>query len=140
MGDWRAFRRLGIAALLPLGLALGMPAASAAAPAAAAVGNPVKGAQIFKRCMICHTIAPTDGNRIGPNLHGLFEREAGKQKGFNYSPGIAKSTFKWDDARLNLWLTDPQAFSPNAKMAFKLPDAQERADVIAYLHQVTEAK
>ncbi|HUC60719.1 MAG TPA: cytochrome c family protein [Alphaproteobacteria bacterium] len=97
-----------------------------------------KGAQIFKRCTICHTVKAGEPNRIGPNLHGLFEREAGKAPGFNYTAGLKDAHFKWDDEKLDKWLTDPQAFSPGATMAFRLSNAAERADVIAYLHDATK--
>jgi cytochrome c len=133
MRDRQIWGLFAAAVFVPLGLAL-------AAPPAHAGGDVTHGAQVFRRCLICHNVKSTEGNKIGPNLHGLFDRAAGKQKGFAYSSGIAGATFTWDDARLEKWLTDPQSFSPGAKMAFKVPDAKDRADVIAYLHQVTEEK
>src|SRR5271166_1204150 len=36
---------------------------------------------------------------------------------------------------LDKWLTDPQAVAPGAKMFFHLENAQDRADVIAYLKE-----
>jgi cytochrome c len=101
----------------------------------AAAGDPPNGARIFRRCLVCHTIAAGEPNRLGPNLHGLFERNAGKAPGFDYSDGLAAATFPWDDGKLDKWLEDPESFSPGARMSFGLPDAAERADVIAYLHE-----
>lgn len=105
---------------------------------AQAAGDAKQGAQVFRRCQICHTVAAGQANRVGPNLHGLFDREAGKGPGYTYSPGLAKVGYKWDDDKLDKWLENPQALIPGARMFFKLSNAQERADVIAYLHEATK--
>lgn len=104
---------------------------------ARAGGDPAKGEAVFKRCTLCHTVAKGGPNKLGPNLHDLFARGAGKAPNFNYSGGLAKATFKWDDAKLDKWLTKPQDFIAGAKMPFNVPDAQDRADVISYLHKAT---
>ena len=109
-----------------------------ATQAAHAAGDAEKGEKVFRRCQICHTIKAGEANRIGPNLHGLFEREAGKAPKFSYSAGLAKADFKWDDDKLNKWLENPQAFIPGARMAFRLTNGQEREDVIAYLHKAAQ--
>jgi cytochrome c len=120
-----------------------IPAALAAAillvaGAARAAGDAKQGEQVFKRCLICHTVAAGQPNRLGPNLHGLFDRAAGTAPGFNYSPGLAKAGYKWDDDKLEKWLENPQAFIPGSRMFFRLPDAKDREDVIAYLHGATK--
>jgi cytochrome c len=112
----------------------------AAAAAAYAAGDAVKGEAVFKRCTICHNIKPDQPNKIGPNLHGLFDREAGKEAGFTYSKGLASVDFKWDDAKLDKWLTKPQDFITGAKMPFNVPNEQDRANVISYLHKAAEAQ
>ena len=41
----------------------------------------------------------------------------------------------WDDASLDAWLTNPRAMASGTKMSFAgLPDAAERANVIAFLN------
>lgn len=112
--------------------------AAAVGTAAQAAGDPVKGEAVFKSCALCHNIKAGEPNKIGPNLHGLFDREAGKAPGFDYSPGLAAAHFKWDDASLDKWLTKPQDFIAGAKMPFSLSDPQARADVISYLHKAAE--
>ncbi len=102
-------------------------------------GDPAKGAAVFKSCALCHNIKAGEPNKIGPNLHGLFDRQAGKAPGFGYSPGLAAAKFKWDDAKLDKWLTSPQGFMADATMPFNVANAQDRADAIAYLHQAAEA-
>ena len=121
-------------------MALLLAAASLLFPSSSrAGGDPAKGANIFKRCVICHTIKAGEPNRVGPNLHGLFEREAGKTPGFGgYSDGLKGAAFSWDDAKLDQWLANPQAFSKGARMAFRVTSEEERADLIAYLHEATK--
>ncbi|HLI13426.1 MAG TPA: c-type cytochrome [Alphaproteobacteria bacterium] len=109
-----------------------------AAQAAEAAGNAENGGKIFRRCEICHAIRAGEPNRIGPSLYGLFDREAGKAPGFSYSANLAKADFKWDDAKLDKWLANPQAFLPGARMAFRLTNPQEREDIVAYLHQAAK--
>ena len=107
--------------------------------AARADGDPVKGEATFKSCAICHNIKAGEPNKIGPNLHGLFDRDAGKAPGFTYSSGLAAANFKWDDEKLDKWLAKPQDFIAGTKMPFNVADPQNRADVITYLHKAAEA-
>jgi cytochrome c len=114
--------------------------AAGAAPAAAgaakvAVGDPAKGADVFKKCAACHTIAPGGPNGIGPNLSKVYGDDIAKGRGgFAFSDALAKKGGKWDDKTLDTWLTSPRDFAPGTKMTFAgLDDAQQRADVIAYL-------
>ena len=124
-------------AILP---ALALLLAAVLLPSVAlAGGDAAKGESVFRRCVICHTIKAGDPNRLGPNLHGLFEREAGKAPGFTaYSEGLKDATYNWDDAKLDQWLANPQEFSKGARMAFRVTDEGERQDLIAYLHQATK--
>ena len=114
-----------------------VPAAAAgaagAAPAAVAVGDPVKGAEVFKKCSACHVLAGPNG--IGPSLGKIFGDDIGKGRGgYAFSDALAKKGGKWDAATLDKWLTNPRAFAAGTKMTFAgLESAQDRADVIAYL-------
>ena len=53
--------------------------------------------------------------------------------GFHYSPAFAKADFVWDEARLDAWLTDPQAVIPGAIMSYRQAKAETRAAIITYL-------
>ena len=33
------------------------------------------GARVFRACVACHTLKPSEGDRAGPTLHGLFGRQ-----------------------------------------------------------------
>ncbi len=107
-------------------------AALASTPAMAA-GDPASGKLLFNKCTTCHTIGAGQANRLGPNLHGLFDRPAGKAPGFRYSAGLAGATFKWDDPKLDQWLTNPAGLIPGAAMVLKTSDPKQRQDLIAYL-------
>jgi cytochrome c len=105
-----------------------------------AAGDPVHGEKVFQRCKACHTLEPGT-TRIGPSLAGVIGRKAGSVEGFKYSEALAnaRNSVVWDDASLDAWLTNPKKFIPGNRMAFPgLPNAQDRADVIAYLHQAAK--
>lgn len=103
---------------------------------ARADGDPSKGEQIYKRCQGCHSI---DRNRIGPMHKGLFGRPAGTVPGFNYSDAMKNSGIVWSEQTLNQFLQGPRKLVPGTKMTYAgVPDAQERADLIAYLKQATK--
>lgn len=126
----RPARRLGLLAGIGLALIL------AAAPARAAEGDPVAGEAIYKRCGGCHSI---DRNRVGPMHLGLFGHKAGSVPGFDYSKAMRQSGIVWDDATLDKFLENPRAVVPGTKMTYAgVKDAQERADLIAYLKQATK--
>ena len=99
------------------------------APAAAA-GDPERGEKVYEGCQDCHTL---DKNDVGPRHRGVFGRKAGSLPDFDYSPALKGAGFVWDEATLDKWLTDPQAFRPGARMFYHLEAAQDRADVIAFL-------
>jgi cytochrome c len=101
----------------------------------AMMGDPVKGAEIFKRCMVCHSIKAGE-NRIGPSLHGVVGRPAGSVPKFSYSSANKKSGIIWTAQEIFTYLKNPQKLVPGTKMSFPgIPNPQERADVIAYLEE-----
>lgn len=92
------------------------------------------GRRVFAQCRSCHTTAADGGNRVGPNLHGVFGREIGTAAGFNYSQAVQDANFTWDAAQLDHWLENPRTFLPGNRMAFAgVRDETQRRDVIAYL-------
>lgn len=102
-----------------------------------AAGDPVRGAEIFRKCVTCHTVESTGRNRVGPRLHGLFGRRAGAVEGFRYSDALKASGLVWDDTTLDAYLKDSEGFVPGTRMYGGLTLDQDRADVIAYLRQAT---
>jgi cytochrome c len=92
------------------------------------------GRRVFAQCRSCHTIDEGAGNRVGPNLHGVFGREVGTAEGFTYSQPVQAADFVWDADHLDHWLQNPQTFLPGNRMAFAgVRDETQRRDLIAYL-------
>jgi hypothetical protein len=64
-------------------------------------GDAKKGANLFKtRCAQCHTLKEGEGNKIGPNLHGLFGRKTGQVEGFSYTDANKQKGITWDEGTL----------------------------------------
>ena len=98
---------------------------------AAQAQSVARGRALFEsRCVACHSL---DTNRVGPALHGVLGRVAGKAEGYSYSKAMAAATHVWDSATLKAWLTDPETVVPGQVMNYRLDAAQDREDVVAYL-------
>ncbi|WP_291365459.1 c-type cytochrome [Acetobacter sp. UBA5411] len=98
-------------------------------------GNVENGATLANAiCSRCHSFTPSAQDTAGPSLFGVYGRPIGRQPGYTYSRGLASLGGQWDEARLNVWLRNPAAFSPGTRMSFRgLPDINGRADIIAWL-------
>jgi cytochrome c len=89
------------------------------------------GRQLFeKRCTGCHAL---DRSKEGPRLGGVYGRKVGSVEGFNYSEGMKKAGFTWDEQHLERWLTDTDSVVPDNNMDFHVASAEERAAIIRYL-------
>ena len=112
---------------------VGVASAQMSLPAA----KPADGAALFKQqCATCHTSNASDPPRQGPTLFNIVGREAGTAEGFRYSPGFTTAKFKWDEQKLDAWLTDPQATIPGAVMPYKQPKSEIRAAIVSYLKEL----
>jgi cytochrome c len=99
--------------------------------------KPPDGAALFKQqCGTCHATSLSETVRQGPPLFRIVGRQAGKFDGFRYSAGFAKADFAWDEARLDVWLTNPQEVIPGSVMAYRQPKPETRATIIAYLKEL----
>lgn len=64
-------------------------------------GDAKKGANLFKtRCAQCHSVVEAEGNKIGPNLHGLFGRKTGSVEGYSYTDANKQKGITWDEGTL----------------------------------------
>jgi cytochrome c len=116
-------------------------AALATASAPGPVGNAVKGKAVFGRCAMCHKIDKAVPGGIGPNLAGVYRRAAGQVPGYSYSPAMKASRLRWDEATLSRFIAAPTKVVPGTKMmAPPVANAQDRADIIAYLAMTSGAK
>ena len=97
-----------------------------------AAADVARGKAVFEQCSACHTVDDTSG--LGPSLFGVFGRKAGLLAGFRYSRAMRNSPIIWTARTLDAYIADPQAVVPGNLMPYSgLPDARQRADLIAYL-------
>ena len=112
------------------------------APAIAADVEAGKAA--FAKCGICHQVGPNAVATVGPPLNGVVGKTAASFDGFAYSPEMKKlgdEGYVWNDENLDAWIANPKALLPTSMMslAFQgIPDANERANIIAYLKTYPE--
>src|SRR3954452_20925480 len=105
-----------------------------------AKADPAKGAQIFNKCAACHNAEKGGANQLGPNLWDVIGEPIGQGKGFAFSPALSGKGGTWNWDNLSQWLSSPKAFAPGTKMTFAgLSNPQDRADVIAFLNQHSDA-
>jgi cytochrome c len=96
-----------------------------------ATGDADRGKELFeKRCTGCHSL---DQDKEGPRLRGVYGRQTGRISTFKYSAALQSAHITWDDASLEKWLTDPDSLIADNDMAYRIPKADERADIIRYL-------
>lgn len=100
-----------------------------------AAGDAEAGRALYQtRCTACHSL---DYNGVGPAHRGVFGRQAGQAAGFAYSDALKASGLRWNEQSLDRWLSDPEKAVPGQRMGVNVPDARERADLIAYLKSVS---
>lgn len=109
-----------------------------------AQGDIVAGEKVFKKCKTCHRIGEDAKNAVGPVLTGVIGRQAGTYEGYRYGKSMklaGEQGLVWDTDMVFAYLENPTAFlrerlddkKAKGKMAFKLPKAEDRENVIAYL-------
>ena len=107
-------------------------AALLCAGSAALAQDATAGKVAFAQCSACHSVEGSNG--VGPSLQGVVGRKAGSFAGFRYSRAMKAAATTWDAASLEAYIADPQKAIPGNAMPFAgVPDAKERADIVAYL-------
>ncbi len=102
------------------------------------VGDAARGQAYFQvACAVCHSPVLGSNNTViikqGPSLAGVIGRKAGSSAHFNYSKAMTDAGLTWDAKSLFKFLENPMAVMPGTIMPMPIPDATNRADVIAYL-------
>jgi cytochrome c len=124
----RAARKLFALCGTTLLLAVAACTGAQAAPASA-----VRGEAVYARCAACHALAQ---NRVGPKHCGLFGRTSGSVPSFEYSAAMKRAHIVWNAQTLDRFLTSPLKMVPGTAMTYDgVPDAADRADLIAYLRE-----
>lgn len=97
-----------------------------------------RGRRTWKLCQSCHMTAEGAGSLVGPNLYGIFGREAGSAEGFAYSEALQTADFTWTPEKLDHWLENPRTFLPGNRMTFAgVRKPEDRIAVTAYLMSET---
>jgi cytochrome c len=109
-------------------------AAAMAFSQAALAQDAGRGKAVFEQCAACHSFEPGH-SELGPHLKGLIGRKTASVEDFIYSPAMRRANVTWTPETLDAYLKDPQAqpFRGNRMPFAGIPDAQARADLIAYL-------
>ncbi len=116
--------------------------------AASMAGDPVAGEKVFRKCKVCHSVEAGKKKTAGPNLLGVFGRQAGVVD-FKFSTSMTEAGeagLVWTPETVDAYILDPKSFlqeylgasSVRNKMPFKLKKEDQRADVIAYLLSLSE--
>lgn len=101
--------------------------------------DPAYGARLAMQCRACHSFEKGGPSVSGPNLYGVFGREAGEVDGYPYSNALADADFIWTPEVLDAWLMQPMRFLPGNRMAYPgLREQSDRNAVIAELLRVTD--
>ncbi|WP_227514222.1 c-type cytochrome [Psychrobacter urativorans] len=103
-------------------------------------GDADKGALIYEdACGQCHQLNP-GSNKKGPQLMNIYGAPAAELADYNYSDELIASGWVWDAKTLDPYIADTEKAMPGSKMlADPMPNASERADVIAYLSTLRAA-
>lgn len=106
-----------------------------------ASASPELGRRLLMQCRACHTLDAGGAHMLGPNLNGVFGRNAGSVEDFDYSDALASADFTWTPRALEAWLQRPNRFLPGNRMTFAgVPHAADRDALIAALLKETGAK
>jgi cytochrome c len=70
-------------------------------------------------------------------LRGVVGRKAGTVAGFPYSDALRTSGIMWNEGLLTKWLENPEAMVKGTDMEFRVPKAEEREAVVAYLKSLS---
>ena len=109
-------------------------------PVLLASASPEKGATLAKACGACHNFEKGAGAKIGPPLWNVVDRPVGSIPGFSYSEAIKGKGGDWSYDNINAFITSPKGYAPGTKMTYAgESDPQKRADIIDYLHTLSDS-
>jgi cytochrome c len=107
-------------------------------PLSTYAGDP--GAQVFRACVACHTLKPSEGDRAGPTLHGLFGRRIATLPGYNFSAALRQLDIIWTPETVaKLFEIGPTAYTPGTKMPEqRIGRADDRDALVNFLERATK--
>jgi cytochrome c len=103
-----------------------------------AAADPKAGERRAQACTSCHSFEKGGPNKVGPNLWDVVGRKRGSHEGYPYSDGLKSAGGEWTYELIFQYLVNPGAMIPGSKMAFRLPNPQQRAEVLAFLRTLSD--
>ncbi|CAO4142596.1 c-type cytochrome [Methylorubrum extorquens] len=99
-----------------------------------------RGAEVFRACVACHTLAPDDAPRAGPTLAGLFGRRIATVSGYRYSEALKGMDIVWTPETVaRLFEVGPARFTPGTRMPEQtINSAEDRDALMRFLAKATE--
>jgi cytochrome c len=104
--------------------------------------NAEAGADVFKKCLSCHSPAKGGPDLVGPNLWGVVGRKVGASPTFGnrYSDAMKSHGGEWTWEALAKYLHKPAEAVPGNKMLFDgVPDNTDLADLLAHLRTLSDS-
>ncbi|MEQ8177688.1 MAG: c-type cytochrome [Amphiplicatus sp.] len=128
----------------PIEFETGAAPAEAAAPEAdlgtlLANASPEAGERRAGICKSCHTFNEGGANGTGPNLWNVVGRPVASHEGFNYTNALKSFGGEWTYEHLDHYIENSQGYVPGTAMVQRFPKAEQRADILAYLHTLSSS-
>ena len=131
--------RIGIKAALLFACLATAPVGAGDLESLLASADPERGAKVFRKCVLCHTVEKDGGEKLGPNLWGMVGAPVAARDGFSYSKALTALGGNWTLERLDAYLKKPRVLVKGTSMIFVgLDDVNDRVDVIAYLNRMSD--
>ncbi|HSP23886.1 MAG TPA: cytochrome c family protein [Saliniramus sp.] len=101
-----------------------------------------RGEAASRACSSCHNFEQGGANGIGPNLWDVVMGPKAHIEGFGYSSALQERAAAgeiWDYEALDGFIAAPRQYLPGTSMSYAgLRNAQERANLILYLHSLSD--
>ena len=107
-------------------------------PLSTYAGDP--GARVFRACIACHTLKPSEGDRAGPTLGGLFGRQIATLPGYDFSAALRQLDIIWTPETVaKLFEIGPAAYTPGTKMPEqRIGRKEDRDALVDFLERATK--
>ncbi len=98
-----------------------------------------RGADVYRACAICHSLAPGDHSRAGPSLHGIFDRPIASVDGYAFSPALRDLDIVWTPRTVaELFEFGPDAYTPGSRMPDqRVADPADRQALVEFLERAS---
>ena len=94
-----------------------------------------RGAEVYRACAVCHSLAPGDHSRAGPSLYGVFGRPIASAEGYAFSDALKGMDIVWTPETVaELFTHGPDAYTPGSRMPDqRVTDPADRQALVDYI-------